>query len=438
MSFLSTKRILSILLIVSVLGGSAALYESSTKEEKLPENIVYISIDALTAEHMGCYGYHRNTAPNICGLENATLYENAYTTSSISLQALASMQTGVYHHRANVLKADTPMNESYRTIAEILDDKGYRTVLKTHNFFMNRAMNSDQGFDEFTVVTGRGNFEKNDFEKDFYEEIQGEKLYYRMHIMGSHEPYDPSLSHYNYTNYQYLERVNKTFSQARLEIGEDKLNNISQRERQKLLNHYDENIRAADHYVGRIINKLKEEGEYRDSLVIITADHGETFNNHGDEIWFHNSPAPAVARIPLVVKYPGAEGKERSSKLVSNTDPFKIILNEVGEKVDYRLDAIDPRYERRSKHYTYQQSSGFGAANTTHYAFYHKRSDQWRYYNMRKPESTRINQSLTKLQRNVKKFRTNVTQREYKESLDLNSGDYQRVRKRLRSLGYLE
>lgn len=427
MEYLSTKGLVigaTLVFLISI--AAVSLYQQNQNEDELPENIVYISLDAVSAEHIGCYGHHRDTAPNICGLENSTLYENAYATSSWSIQSLVSMQTGVYHHRTNVVNENTPMNESYHTIAELLDEKGYRTVLRSQNYFMNRGINSDRGFDDFAV-------NRKNFQKKFRQELESDNLYFRVHIMASHDPYDPSMHHYNYTDYQYIEQVNDTLALPRDMIKNESYN-ISAEERQKMIDQYDENIRAADHYVGRLIDKLKEKGEYKDSLIIVNADHGEAFNNYGDGIWLHENPHPPVARIPMVVKYPDQEEKMRSSKLVSHMDPFKIVMNEIDREVDYNLDSIDPRSGKRKRHFTYDKHTGFGITNRTHFAFYNE-FGYWRYYQIETPKAKQIQKELTGLKQKLDDFRTKVEAKEYNETLDLREKG--ELWKRLQEMGYL-
>lgn len=400
--------------------------------DDLPENIVYISLDAVSAEHVGCYGYERETMPNLCDLDNSTLYTNAYATSSWTLLSLASQQVGVYHHKANVIGPETPLDTDYYTIAEILDEEGYETILKNRNPHMNQQMNSDQGFNRFELDP-----RKETLPEDFGNAIEEDNVYFRAHFMASHTPYDPRDDWFQHEDYEFIDEVNETLTNI---TATQKPNldsepyNISASERREIINHYDENILATDKYIGRIIEELKDRDQYEESLIIINADHGEAFNNYEKNIWNHEAENPPISRVPMAIKYPNSGSNKTSDNLVSHLDPFKIVLNEVGRDLDYPIDAIDPREGTREKHFTYS-SAGISVTNGTHFEFYDKRDNSYTNYMIDWPRAEITNKSYVDLRENIQRFQKDIDSRNYQKQGSFEKDE--KLEKRLRELGYI-
>lgn len=424
-----------ILILASVFSVSQPDDLSQEKSEDLPQNVVYISVDALSAEHLQCYGYHRETAPNICGMENSTIYRNAYATSHWTPISLASMQRGVYAHRANVVSEETPIDADYRSIADIMNEEGYKTILKSNHANVNRKSGIDKGFNE-TELHARSE-EMKDFPREFGDSLEENNVYFRIHLVGSHDPYT-SVDHYNYTKYIYIDEVNETIStlprEQRRAIRKGTYN-ITESERRRVIDHYDENIRAVDNYIGAFIEELKEAGEYEESLIVITSDHGESFNNYGEDVWLHMDANPAVSRVPLLIKYPNSTESEESSKLVSHMDPFKIILNEFRGELDYELDAIDPRSETRNKHFTYTKTGGHAITNRSHFVWRND-SGSWHSYRVNGTQVSNVERDLEELKTQLILFYEKVNNGSYRETVNITKNE--EVRERLKDLGYIQ
>jgi arylsulfatase A-like enzyme len=316
------------------------------------------------------------------------------------------MMTGRYPHRVNVINSHTPLNTEYKTIAEVVKSKGYRTIMRMGNPFFPQETNADQGFDSYESI---GSVPSGEGPSEFQKNLDGEKLYYRLHVLGSHDPFNPSPRYYNYSDYQYIKEINTSLStkvhkhraRYRETLNTSIFENISAEERRKIIDHYDENIRALDQYIGYYIDKLKEEDEYRDSMIIITSDYGMSLNTN-----------PSTSRVPLVVKYPEADRSSRSEKLVSIMDPFKIILNEVDGSLDYELDAIDPRKQSRDLHYTYTKR-GSSITNSTHFAFNNLLRRTWSYYKIHNNKFRSVEKAFPDLKGSLSSFTWSFQNTEY-------------------------
>jgi arylsulfatase A-like enzyme len=145
-------RILASGLILTLLG-------SCTPEITTSPNVILITLDSLTASHLGSYGYTRETSPHIDAFASqATLYRRAYSTASWTLPSHASIMTGKFpfEHGAHTFKLkgknlrEYPLDESFLTLAEALKQEGFATAALTANTgYLDPRWQLGQGFDVY-------------------------------------------------------------------------------------------------------------------------------------------------------------------------------------------------------------------------------------------------------------------------------------------------
>jgi Sulfatase len=116
-----------------------------------PTNLILISIDTLRADHLGCYGYHRPTSPNVDRMAaEGVLFRNAVASSPWTLPSHASMLTGLDPARHGAVKfVFVPMSHSVDTLAELLWDVGYETAAFVGGGFVSNFFGFSRGFDRF-------------------------------------------------------------------------------------------------------------------------------------------------------------------------------------------------------------------------------------------------------------------------------------------------
>src|SRR6056297_2275707 len=111
-----------------------------------PDNVILLSGDALRADHLSCYGYHRETSPVLDEFaEESIRFENAYSASSHTREAVPALLTGEYPDVA----VDSKYHLASETIASTLSEEGFATAGFHSNPFVSRAYGFDQGFDIF-------------------------------------------------------------------------------------------------------------------------------------------------------------------------------------------------------------------------------------------------------------------------------------------------
>jgi arylsulfatase len=289
-------------------------------------NIVLIVVDCLRADHLKSYGYSKETSPNIDNIAaTGILYKNAYSCAAWTKPAVASIFTSLYPNKHNTIMDVGAFPDQLLTLAEILKNNGYNTgFFNGGNPAIGGKLNFYQGFDAFfepalwgTILTDQ-----------FLTHISGlgeEKFFAYIHYMDLHLPYN--RNEYNdyfsekTANYLLMPHyINR--KPIRLATANDA---FPEKDRQYLISLYDGQIRYIDNTIKTLIAKLKEKKLLKNTVVIITADHGE-------ELWDHQNFEHGhtlyneLLHVPLII----IGGKFKSSVMetpVSIVDLFPTILD---------------------------------------------------------------------------------------------------------------
>ena len=284
-------------------------------------NIILLSIDALRADHVGCYGYSRPTTPRIDELaKQSVLFKNGWAHSPSTRYSVPAILTGRYestiawgsdHWPPTVL----PEN---RLISEMLKDHGYHTAaILPAPYFAPRAANMhmsmwglDQGFDDYdnslahlhshaggdpARATGSSSKEVGDLAVKWLDGAakQQSPFFLWVHF------YDP---HYLYEKHPEVPDFGKDDEAV-----------------------YDNEIRYTDLHLGRILDALKSTGAYENSVIIVTADHGEGFGEHGVRQHGYHIYSQQN-KVPFLVKVPGVAPRTVEEP-VGHVDLFPTLLN---------------------------------------------------------------------------------------------------------------
>jgi arylsulfatase A-like enzyme len=247
-------------------------------------NLVYIFIDALRADHLGVYGYNRNTSPNIDRLATrSTVFERAYTPSPFTYAALPKFMQSSY------------WDGHYETWTEVLARNGYRTVLfpsritytlKRQVKGMAESMPNEKGGLERAVDKVITTLESGQQDRPF--------------CVFLYVP-DPHLP--------YVEHASFNFGPALTDL-------------------YDGEIAFTDYHLGRLFDWMEASGRMDDTMIVIMADHAESLGERG--VYKHSTQLyDEQARIPMIFHIPGI-GANRVPDFVSSIDLGTTILDAVG------------------------------------------------------------------------------------------------------------
>ena len=298
-------------------------------------NIVLITIDTLRADHLSCYGYHRKTSPNIDKIaKKGIVFKNAIAPSSWTVPSMVSLFTSVYPINHGVVHGffenkkisnQELFSDELTTLTETLKTHGYTTFGVASNLHLDGRLGFARGFDYFKCLPFLSAPHVNKIIYSWKDNIKNsDKFFIWAHYVDPHHPYYPKAP--------WIEQyISKTSTQKLI---------LSKKRRYELLQLipmlkkdpqslaylialYDSEINFVDSYIGKLIQKFELD---KNTLIIITSDHGEEFLEH-DQLDHGNNLHQETIHIPLIIKLPYSTKKEMAEKHVTLLDIMPSILH---------------------------------------------------------------------------------------------------------------
>jgi len=263
-------------------------------------------MDSLRADHVGCYGYKKQTTPFIDKFAKESLvFTNCVTTAPSTVPAFAALFTSQYPYLDGVVTEKFTLKENVMTLPEFLKHKGYETFAVVGHEYVKRVFGFSRGFDVYD----------DDFDRWRYaDEITARTIdliknritktrpfFLWVHFREPHSPYNPPQFYVRDDDRGAYEDVGQVDSAVEYTIyGMKKM--LTQRQIKDLILKYDGNIRYADACLQRIFMYLQKMGLLKNSLIVFTADHGESLGEHW--IFDHNHLYYGILRVPLIIRIP--------------------------------------------------------------------------------------------------------------------------------------
>jgi len=303
-----------------------------------PQNVIVILIDALRADHLGSYGYSRPTSPTLDAFaKESLLFTQAISQSSYTKPVIASLFTSLYPSQHNVFRntrhdaagnfISDVLDDSFKTMAEYLRDAGFNTAGFLEQAQLRSYMGFAQGFYYYKPDMGAA----AEINHGFFHWLplnKHRKFFAYLHYLDVHAPYAPppkyrdmfgSFDH----STSFPEQV-KDWQKFKGDVTDGNIT-LTQTDAEQLKALYDAEIRAFDDDMAALFAKLKEEGIYDNSLIVITADHGDEFLEHGGVDHAHTL-YDELLRVPLMIRFPKGEYRGVVGMQVQTIDVLPTIL----------------------------------------------------------------------------------------------------------------
>ncbi|MGC9450978.1 MAG: sulfatase family protein [Oceanipulchritudo sp.] len=308
--------------------------------------ILYIDIDSCRPDHLGCYGYHRDTSPNIDAIAREGVRFNKYYTSDAPcLPSRTALYTGMFGIHSGVVghggtAADPRLEGAGRgfrnkyennALPRLLQERGFYTAQVSPFGQRHSAHHFYAGFHEMHN-TGKGG---NESAEEVQPVVLGwlernaagrDNWYLHVNYWDPHTPFRVPMEFGNPFADDPLPEwlTDEVLEGHQQSVGPHSANEISGmysdkpwgnwprevnavRSREDLKRHidgYDTGIRYVDTMIGEIVEKLKAAGIYDEVTIIISADHGENQGELG--IYSEHGTADEITcRVPLIIKGPG-------------------------------------------------------------------------------------------------------------------------------------
>jgi arylsulfatase A-like enzyme len=308
-----------------------------------PDVFIYL-IDTLRTDHLGCYGHPGNVSPHIDAFaEDGVLFERAIANSPWTKPSVASLFTGVWPATHNVVAKGQSLPGEALTLAEALRPAGIQTVGFVANGHVTDRFGFDQGFDRFVflqppdqtrVPPGSDLVNRQVF--DWLSERAAEgPLFLYVHTVDPHVPYDPPARFRS----AFASAVRDPHMGSREALHELHEGNVTDDLIRDLKALYAAEVAFNDESFGLFLERLKALGRYDDALIVLLADHGEAFHEHG--VWEHGRDVHGeVVNVPVIVKFPAREGLagRRIAALAQQVDIMPTILEYLGLPVPSEVE----------------------------------------------------------------------------------------------------
>ena len=260
-------------------------------------NLIFISVDTLRADHLGIYGYSRNTSPRLDQLLRAgTLFLDASANVPLTNPSFCSMLSSRYAHQTGATRNGIPMIAGNETLAQLLKAQGYHTAAILSNWPLKANLSGLQpGFDLYDDEF----FEKRWLFFNSERDAQGVTERALAWLQG--RPAEPFFLwvHYSDPHAPYMNHDGFSF-RSRNRLSPDQRN----------LDDYDSEVAYTDHWIGQLFETLEALGLPSRSLIVFVADHGESLGEHSYTGHGRNLYQPSL-HVPFGLIGPGIPPDQR-------------------------------------------------------------------------------------------------------------------------------
>ena len=264
-------------------------------EPPIEASLLFISIDTLRADRLGCYGYELPTSPNIDTFAAAGhRFEHAYTVMPSTLPSHTAMMTSRYPWEVGAHQNGCKVSDDAHTLAERLAEHGLKTRAVVSAVPLHSETRFSQGFDEFYEGAWEAEITRG-HAGDLLEQAGGERFFHFIHFFDPHTPYKAPAEYADLFGAPHEPQPPSKYKlvPADLEAG---------------MKAYDAEIRYADAMVGELLDQLDQLGLRQGTIVVLVSDHGETLDEsfeRSNYAFFHGQTLHhCELHIPMILWIP--------------------------------------------------------------------------------------------------------------------------------------
>lgn len=328
-------------------------------------NVILVVVDTLRADRLGCLGNDAGLTPNIDGLASeSVLFTSAFAHAPWTLPSFASLLSSTYprQHGAGVflrLGSYTTAHDRFRTMGHCFQEAEYRTGAIVNVLFASQHFRMDRGFDKMDYVPNEGNHlvrtadETTDTALRWLKKNCDEPFFLMVHYFDPHLLYEaPPEFRAAHAAEQDRQSNDPLFGQPHeVAAFRQGTKTLDEELVARLEGLYNAEVAFTDREVGRLFHGIGEMGLDESTIVILTADHGEEFYDHGGFEHGH-SLYDELIHVPLMIRYPGevpAGSVVRSVVRHVDVAPTICKLAGVVEAQSFVGDDLSPLWEKGSE-----------------------------------------------------------------------------------------
>lgn len=284
-------------------------------------NFIIITIDSLRPDHLGCYGYDRNTSPAIDKLSReSTRFTQAISAGGWTFESVPSILTGTYSfiHKFD-FGGSNSIDPSIKTLSQELSVKNYQTAIWSNHPAI-KYMDIKNTFQEANAESLLEGCKPALTDSMLTSKIQtwlykkkDSPFFLYIHYWGCHMPYRPPFPYNRIYMYDKYRKKSKPVAISSSDTEEEKTNGVGVIPYVAVENNiidpnyyitqYDGTVSYIDKQIERLIDTLKKAGLDKNTLIILSSDHGEMLGEH-DMYFMHGRGQEENIRVPLIICYP--------------------------------------------------------------------------------------------------------------------------------------
>lgn len=306
-------------------------------------NVILIGVDTLRADHLGCYGYGRNTSPYINALaKKGVLFKNCLSQAPKTTPSFMSIMTsryptyhGITANISHMLRAGgrriCSLGPDVPTLAEILKGCGYQTAAFTDGGNLYSKIGFGRGFDYYAMNTKLLGIIPEDDILLWIRESAKKKFFLFFHTYAVHHPWVVPRRYLTLFDSEYRGKLRirpsssadpKRFpSRFYLRLADK--NNPADIDYLRAI--YDGAIKYVDDFIQNLLSLLIDLRIDNKTIIIFTSDHGEEFLDHG--MLGHRQLYNELLHVPLIIGVPHLKNSSREQRTVRSMDIFPTILD---------------------------------------------------------------------------------------------------------------
>jgi arylsulfatase A-like enzyme len=304
-------------------------------------DVVFVLVDTLRADHLGCYGYPRPTSPNLDSLAaDSVVFDHAISSATWTKPAIASLFTALYPSEHGIVKqlddadpdlVDQVLPSSLPTLAGRFQAGGYATLAVVHQPNISHATGFDRGFEVFDHQRKVDDFDLVQSLLAHLDRLPADRpVFAYLHLLDVHWPYTERLSDLALDAFGPIDPKDRVHAE-RAAVRYSRRHRWHHLDLPTVEAYYDHGVAWDDRAVGELIAGLERRHRWRRTLFVVASDHGEGFLEH-HRLEHGFEPYHELTHVPLLMHFPEgstvAAGRRRT--VVSLTDVGPTLLELAG------------------------------------------------------------------------------------------------------------
>ena len=302
---------------------ATAMFVIGAMGEDMKPDVLFVLVDSLKSSHLGCYGYRRNTTPNIDRMarDEFVRFDTCIAGGSWTQPAVMTLFTSLPADKHRRVLPRLPHSEDVTTLAQVFKDAGYATVGITANTMTNHRYGYGKGFDvwddysatlppgvgldKISVGYARGAVMTKLGLNRLARRDPKKPLFLFLFYMDPHWEFRPPPPYDRMFADESVPQLKQTWTITK--------ESVTPEQRERVIAAYDGEIAYCDHAISNLVATVAESPRGRDTVIVITGDHGESFwerkySAHGNNLYEEEIRVPLLIRPPLgsTVYSPGA------------------------------------------------------------------------------------------------------------------------------------